>query len=391
MRGRVWRVLLAAGVLSTSAAGVLSAQGGVRQGVVRDELGRALAGVRVDPLETGLEGGRLLPRSAPLIETDLSGRFRLPEGSVGTASAVILRRLGFAPDTVPIEALPLGVSVERTLRRLAMPLPALTVTGRREIRGPLAGFYQRRAQGMGRFVTFEEIDRRGLRRMSDLLRGVPGIQVLPIRGGRSAFRFRGSTIPPLVWLDGNPMTAAELDLDAFDVRSFAGVEIYSGAATVPPQFTGGRMMTSSGGAIVLWSREGEAQPPRRARRGEPTPAEVLARLVLEATVWTADAVDDPARAIVGMGSVPFYPDSLFDAGLPGDVEVEFVVDASGEIRMDTFGVVSSTHPLLVEAVRRSLAEQRFVPARKSGVAVAQLVQYPVRFEPPTGPERVPPS
>jgi hypothetical protein len=59
--------------------------------------------------------------------------------------------------------------------------------------------------------------------------------------------------------------------------------------------------------------------------------------------------------------------------------------------MDTFGVVASTHPLLVEAVRRSLAEQRFVPARKSGVAVAQLVQYPVRFEPPTGPERVPPS
>ncbi|MFM9012425.1 MAG: energy transducer TonB, partial [Gemmatimonadota bacterium] len=78
-------------------------------------------------------------------------------------------------------------------------------------------------------------------------------------------------------------------------------------------------------------------------------------------------------------------------GMPGDVEVEFVVDATGDIRMDTFGVVSATHPQLVEAVRRSLVDCRFVPARKAGVAVAQLVQYPVRFEPPVGSDRVPPT
>ena len=385
-----WRVLLAVGVLSTSAAGVLSAQAGVRSGVVRDELGRALAGVRIDPLELMLETGSALPRGAPLAETDLAGRFRLTEASLGAARAVVFRRLGFRPDTVRLLDLPSGASTERTLQRLALPLPALTVTGRREVRGPLAEFYLRRSQGMGRFFTGEEIDRRNFRRMSDLIRGVPGIQVIPMRGGRYSFRFRGSTVPPLIWLDGNPMTAADLDLDSFDVRSFAGVEIYSGAATVPPQFTGGRMMSTSGGAIVLWSREGEAQPSRRARRGEPTPAEVLARLVAEATVWTADAVDEPARAIAGTAVAPVYPDSLFDAGMPGDVEVEFVVDASGEIRMDTFGVVSATHPLLVEAVRRSLADRRFVPARKAGVAVAQLVQYPVRFEPPAGMDRVPP-
>ena len=390
MRVLAWRVLLAVGVLSTSAAGVLSAQAGVRSGVVRDELGRALAGVRIDSVEVMLETGIALPRGAPLTETDLAGRFRLTETSLGAARAVVFRRLGFRPDTVRLLDLPSGMSTERTLRRLALPLPAMTVTGRREVRGPLAGFYQRRAQGMGRFFTAEEIERRGLRRPSDLIRGVPGVQVVPLRGGRVAYRIRGSNVAPLVWLDGNPMTAAELDLDAFDLRSFAGIEIYAGAATVPPQFTGGRMMTSSGGAIVLWSREGEAQA-RRPRRGDPTPAEVLARLVAEATVWTADAVDEPARAIEGTAVTPLYPDSLFDAGMPGDVEVEFVVDATGDVRMDTFGVVSATHPQLVEAVRRSLVDRRFVPARKAGVAVAQLVQYPVRFEPPVGSDRVPPT
>ena len=390
MQRIAWRVLLAAGVLSTLAAGVLSAQGGVRSGVVRDELGRALAGVRIDRVEVTLTAGVPLPAGAPLAETDLAGRFELRGLEGSPPEAIVFRRLGFRPDTLRLTGLSAAASLEITLRRLAVPLPAVTVAGRREVRGPLAGFYQRRAQGMGRFFTGEEIDRRNLRRMSDLIRGVPGIQVIPMRGGRSAFRFRGSTVPPLVWLDGNPMTAAELDLDAFDVRSFAGVEIYSGAATVPPQFTGGRMMSTSGGAIVLWSREGEAQRSRRVRRGEPTPAEVLARLVAEATVWTADAVDEPARAIVGTEVAPVYPDSLFDAGMPGDVEVEFVVDASGEIRMDTFGVVSATHPLFVEAVRRSLADRRFVPARKAGVAVARLVQYPVRFEPPVGLDRVPP-
>jgi len=390
MRLVAWRVLLAVGVASTSAAGVLSAQAGVRSGVVRDELGRALAGVRIDSVEMMLETGIALPRGAPLTETDLAGRFRLSETSLGAARVVVFRRLGFRPDTVRLQDLPSGTSTERTLRRLALPLPAMTVTGRREVRGPLAGFYQRRAQGMGRFFTAEEIERRGLRRPSDLIRGVPGVQVVPLRGGRVAYRIRGSNVAPLVWLDGNPMTAAELDLDAFDLRSFSGIEIYAGAATVPPQFTGGRMMTSSGGAIVLWSREGEAKA-RRPRRGDPAPAEVLARLVAEATVWTADAVDEPARAIAGTEVIPLYPDSLFDAGMPGDVEVEFVVDATGEVRMDTFGVVSATHPLLIEAVRRSLADRRFFPARKAGVAVAQLVQYPVRFEPPVGSDRVPPT
>lgn len=390
MRVVAWRVLLAVGVLSTSAAGVLSAQAGVRSGVVRDELGRALAGVRIDLVEAPLEAGGVLPRGTPLATTDLAGRFRLTDAALGRVEAVVFRRLGFRPDTARLADLPLGTVTEHTLQRLALPLPAMTVTGRREVRGPLAGFYQRRAQGMGRFFTAEEIERRGLRRPSDLIRGVPGVQVVPLRGGRVAYRIRGSNVAPLVWLDGNPMTAAELDLDAFDLRSFAGIEIYAGAATVPPQFTGGRMMSSSGGAIVLWSREGEPQA-RRPRRGDPTPAEVLARLVAEATVWTADAVDEPARAIAGTEVTPLYPDSLFDAGMPGDVEVEFVVDATGEIRMDTFGVVSATHPLLVEAVRRSLAERRFIPARKAGVSVAQLVQYPVRFEPPTGPDRVPPT
>lgn len=386
MRRVARRVLLAVGVLGTLAAGVLSAQDGRRTwtGVVRDAAGVPIVGARVDRVESGPVS--VVPSAGPAgTLSDLFGRFRVSslEGE-GGEMRLIVRRPGFRPSVFLADTLDSGVEAEIILQRLAQPLPSQIVTGRREVRGPLQGFYQRREQGRGRFFTAEEIDRRSLRRFSDLMRGVPGVRAIPSRGGRVTYRVRGSSIPPLVWLDGMPLTSAELDLDVLDVRTFAGVEIYAGSASVPPQFTGGLRMSSSGGAIVLWTREGEAHRPRRLRRGEPSPAEVLARLLADGLVWTADAVDDPVRILPGEWTVPFYPDSLLDAGIPGAVEVEFVVDASGAVRMDTFGPVSATHPHLLEAVRRSLVNRRFVPARKAGTGVAQLVQYPVRFEPQPG-------
>ena len=67
--------------------------------------------------------------------------------------------------------------------------------------------------------------------------------------------------------------------------------------------------------------------------------------------------------------------------MAGRVEVEFVVDSTGHPRMDTFGVVHSTHPELVQAVRLALSTDRleFAPATLGGRPVAQLVQQPFEF------------
>jgi TonB family protein len=264
------------------------------------------------------------------------------------------------------------------------------VHGRRDLRGALAGFYGRMERGQGRFFTAEAIEQSNARRMSDLLRGIPGLRIDQRRFGTQTYRMRGSNVAPLVWLDGVPMGAAEVDLDNFDPRTFAGIEIYSGPATVPIEFTGGRAMTTSGGTILLWSREGEFAA-RRARRGEPSPAARIAEMVERRQAFTSQQVDAPARPLGPGEVVPVYPDSLYEARIGGYVEVEFVVDASGRPRMETFGVVLATHERLGAAVRRAIEERRYSPAIMGGRAVAQVVHQPFTFIPdsatPRRPER----
>lgn len=343
-----------------------SAQGArLIHGTVRDEQGRPIANARVDAQHDSARA-----------ESDARGAFVLRLASTGQDTyRVSVRRIGFTPLLLTVAA---DGTIDVRLQRAAAPLEAVVVHGRRDVREPLAGFYARRALGHGRFFTAADVERRGARRMTDLLRGVPGLQMRQRNIGQSDVRLRGATVAPLVWLDGVPMSAHDVELDRFDPRSFVGIEIYSGAATVPLQFAGGRAMSTSGGTIVLWSRRGEAIP--RARN-KASPAAIIARLLERGEAFTADRVSVPARPLRPMSTLPLYPDSLYDARIGGRVEVEFVVDTTGHPRMDTFAVVSSSHPALVEAVRRSMhaGQQEFIPARLDGRAVAQLVQQPFEF------------
>lgn len=342
------------------------------RGQVRDESGRPLSGASLAVVGTRVAG-----------ESDDAGAFTLAGLAEGEA-ALVVRRIGFAPETLGvIVANGVATPVVVALRRIALPLDAVVVHGRRYVRGPMAGFYARMERGNGRFITGEQIDRRNVRRMSDLLRGIPGLRIESRRYGVQSFRLRGATVAPLVWLDGAPMGAGEVDLDNFDPRTFAGIEIYSGPATVPAEYGGSRTMTTSGGTIILWTRQGELAAPRR-RAGTPSPALLVAGMLDRREVFTRDSVDTPARPASAQPFLPNYPDSLYAARLGGTVEVEFVVDASGRLRMDTFGVVSTTHRTLGEAVRRSLAERAWIPAIRSGRPVPQLVQLPFDFLPDSG-------
>ena len=371
---------LAVAALGAVTASVLVAQAGppagapVITGVVQDEAGRPLAGARVR-IADGARGG-------VEAETDSLGRFRVPLAGVA-AQSLVARRVGYAPDTVPVAAVPPGGGIALVLRRLVQPMPVILVAGRRDLRGPLAGFYARRARGQGRYFTFEEIERLGAPRLSDLLRGVPGLRLESRRGGRSTMRIRGAAAPPLVWLDGAPLGSMELDFDAFDARTFAGVEVYAGPATVPPEFGGGQRTSTAGGTIVLWSREGVVGTPRR-RRGAPSPFGVMAAMLARGELFTADQVEMPARLEAGETLAPLYPDSLLAARVAGATEVEFVVDAAGQVLGDAVGVMWATHPAFGEAARRAILGRPFVPARRGGRTVPQLVRWPFRFDPDDG-------
>lgn len=341
--------------------------GGVK-GVVRDSSGIPVEGAQISVTGANIRG-----------ESGSGGEFLFAKASAGPLT-IHVRRIGFAPDSVTVNVLA-GTTVDAniTLHRLVVALHPVVVLGRREITGRMAGFYQRMSRGHGHFFTREQVDRRNPANMTDLFRMVPGVRV-DSRGFNNQVRFRGARCAPLTWLDGSPLYAGEFDLDSVDPRTFEGIEIYSGAASVPAEFQGNRSLSSACGTIILWSKQGELRAKKR-KKGDLSPAAEIAQAVQQLTVFTPDQVDQQARVDSTRLQRPIYPDSLYNNLVPGTVLAEFVVDAKGSVNLDTFNVVTTTHPGFVESVRLSLRDQNFFPAIRKGQPVQQVVQLPFNFLP----------
>jgi TonB family protein len=339
-------------------------------GYVADSAGGRIAGAQVSVL--GVRGRA---------ETGNDGSFRM--SGVPTGSQILVaRRIGFRPESLFVTVRQ-GVVADVGIHMRATPqqLTAVIVEGgRARPTGRLRAFEERRARGHGHFFTAADIDRRNPTFVTDLLRTLPGVRVNR-QNGQNVVTFRGQRCPPLVWLDGAPATAGYLDPDYFSPGSLAGIEVYLGPSTVPPELMWVRGKGACG-VIVLWSRMTEAGARHRERV---VTAQDLANLITNLKLYTADQVDSPARPDSANPVAPIYPDSLLRAGLSGRAVVEFVVDTTGVPDMDTFGTVASTHPLFAEAVRRAVAVARFSPAVLGGAQVRQLVHLPITFSiPATG-------
>jgi protein TonB len=89
-------------------------------------------------------------------------------------------------------------------------------------------------------------------------------------------------------------------------------------------------------------------------------------------------VEKVAAQIPGVGN-PDYPEMLKNAGVEGQVDVQFVIDTTGRADVSTFKVLKSTHPQFTEAVHKALPKMRFFPAEVGGKKVKQLVQLPFLF------------
>jgi acetyl-CoA carboxylase carboxyltransferase component len=139
-------------------------------------------------------------------------------------------------------------------------------------------------------------------------------------------------------------------------------------------------MSSACGTIVLWSKRGELRE-RKRKKDEPTPATRIAAMLEDGSAFVVGDVDAGASPDSLLLVRPVYPDSLFEAQVPGRVIAEFVVTTTGEANMDTFSAVTTTNRLFVEPVRRAVREQRFVPAVKRGRIVQQVLQLPFEFVP----------
>lgn len=221
---------------------------GAISGMVRDSAGKPVADVEV------IVAAR--PQST---RSDSTGAFRIAGVRAGRAT-VTFRRFGYEPRTVPATvAAGTTARVDVVLSPLVQELPGMTVLEQQQrVRKMLEGFYHRRESGNGYFITRQEIESRNPIQLSDMLRMMPGAQLLPMNGtGRATLRFARSTMaghdcPPQYFVDG--VMAAGLNIDDLEPSDIEGIEVYSGASRIPPQFNDSRIGTSICGVVVVWTR-----------------------------------------------------------------------------------------------------------------------------------------
>lgn len=353
------------------AQGVATAYGAVA-GMVRDESGQAVASAEVVAQEGG---ARAL--------TDDEGYFLLPRIPLGSVTLHV-RRLGFKPRDVTTFVSRANAARELTVVLTQLPQEIAGVEVRaqgRRYSGPMAEFNRRRESGFGgHFFTRAQIDSLRPLNTTDILRRVPSFTF--IRSGNQAVpRSRDRRCTPLIWVDGTPAAAGYYDPDLINPRTIEGIEVYSGAATVPPELLGPGMIASCG-AIAIWTRAGDRAPARAAPEKRQQAAAMLAALVDSVQVFTEAQVDSVAQLAPAPRFSVEYPAELRRRKASGVVVAEFVVDARGRVERPTFGVIYSPDPLFTAAVSAALESAVFKPAVRHGRSVRQLVQLPVHFVDP---------
>lgn len=173
-----------------------------------------------------------------------------------------LRNLPTGPRTIEIRYLGhettrqlLRFEIGRTTRmEFALPLDPIELTGvTADVRTDILvtrGFYDRQQGGLGTYLTREDILRTRPRFLSDLLRRVSGIQVgSSLIRPNASIRTGGRSCPIQFFVDG--ALASDFNIDEVGADDVEGLEIYRGAATVPPMYNKG---TSACGVILIWTR-----------------------------------------------------------------------------------------------------------------------------------------
>lgn len=245
LRG-IWGVTRAVVVLVTILAlpGAAAAQRrtGAVSGLVKDSAGTPIRDVEVVALRSG--------RS---IRTDTAGHFILA-GLPSGATDLGIRRIAFEPVVVNVDVPESDTTdIDIRLGGVAQILPTVVVNDHAEHVRLLAEFEARRKNGVGHFITRAQIEKRHPLFLSDMVRSIPGASIVPAENGRAVLRFARSHngCPPQYFLDGLRVTSFNIDdVPPGDVE---GVELYAGAAGLPPEFNQLYGNTICG-TVAIWTR-----------------------------------------------------------------------------------------------------------------------------------------
>jgi len=219
-----------------------SAQEAGLRGTVSDTAGAPIAGADV-----GIASLHKLAR------TDDHGHFAFEKIPLGVVELSV-RRLGYEPRKLNATVSnTLDFSFDVTLAVNPAVLGALDVSEKRRYQA-IEGFHQRRVQGIGVYVTRDEIVARNANLPTDVLRQASGVQIVRTRPGQG-LRFTSASggrrdCPPTMWIDGQ--RAPGIEIDELPINDIEGIELYRGASTTPPQFWHGS--GPSCGTVVVWTR-----------------------------------------------------------------------------------------------------------------------------------------
>ena len=184
------------------------------------------------------------------IPVSTQGRFVVLNLATG-AHRVEVRAIGYRPHVLNV-SLTEGQVLEREFPMVFTgdQLPDISVEARNSKLLPrFAEFEHRRINGMGSYITRDEIRARGYMNLGDALRGVKGVQVncgevdCIVRMTRST-----AGCFPTYYVDGRLARSFAQSTPMNDVQ---GIEVYRGAAEMPGEFTGAGAMC---GVIVIWTR-----------------------------------------------------------------------------------------------------------------------------------------
>lgn len=247
---------------------------GTIQGITVDASGAVLSGVEIQLGDRGF--GTQLTRT---------GQYRFDSVAVGSHS-LVARKVGFQPVVLKLEVLPNEITyADLVMKSATATLAPVTVAASPGERSAPRGFLERAASGQGTYITESDISRIRPKRVSDLMRRAPGLTVSPngeVYSGRGVVTLNTTACAygmPIfvdnVQVGGgdmgdpesitdrsmrsmgrkpdfmSPTSTSRSMIDGLKPGTIAGIEIYKGPATAPPDVPGA---TSSCGAILIWTK-----------------------------------------------------------------------------------------------------------------------------------------
>lgn len=221
----------------------------------------ALVGHIVDSEGQPIEGADIMLLDLRA-QTDVRGAFRLRGIPAGTHE-VAVRHVGHAPLSLHVAFAPDDTLVRRLVLTRIVELDSVLITARKP---GIPGFDERRAQGGGRFITREELEKLSGRKMTEVLRRVPGLRVTTnlrnrgeafVTNSRGAITMLGSNPACYVhvYMDDFPMYTGgyqpPYNMNQLSANEIEAVEYYQGGAAIPAKYN---RPGSVCGVLVLWTR-----------------------------------------------------------------------------------------------------------------------------------------